>query len=167
MIEYPRLTLHNGKELPVLRFHPWIFSGAIKTQDSNIKDGDVVEVYSAKQQFLGMAQYQKGSITGRIISFSKQQVNVDFWVKKIEKAFAYRQFLNLANNSHTNVYRLIFGEGDGCPGLIMDFYNGHIVFQAHSIGMHKCRIDITEALKNVYGSNLKSVYDKSSDTLPK
>lgn len=167
MIEYPKLTLHNGKELPVLRFHPWIFSGAIKTQDSNIADGDVVEVYSAKQQFLGMAQYQKGSITGRIISFSKQQITIDFWVKKIEKAFLYRQFLNLANNPHTNVYRLIFGEGDGCPGLIMDFYNGHVVFQAHSIGMHKSRVDITEALKNVYGTHLKSVYDKSSETLPK
>ncbi len=167
MIEYPRLTLHNGKELPVLRFHPWIFSGAIKTQDSNITDGDVVEVYSAKQQFLGMAQYQKGSITGRIISFSKQQVNIDFWVKKIEKAFAYRQFLNLADNPHTNVYRLIFGEGDGCPGLIMDFYNGHVVFQAHSIGMHKSRTDIAEALKKAYGAGLKSVYDKSSETLPK
>jgi 23S rRNA (cytosine1962-C5)-methyltransferase len=167
MIEYPRLTLHNGKELPVLRFHPWIFSGAIKTQDSNIMDGDTVEIYSAKQQFLGMAQYQKGSITGRIISFSKQQVTVDFWVKKIEKSFEYRRFLNLADNPHTNVYRLVFGEGDGCPGLIMDFYNGHVVFQAHSIGMHKSRTDITEALKKVYGANLKSVYDKSSETLPK
>jgi 23S rRNA (cytosine1962-C5)-methyltransferase len=167
MIDYPKLTLHNGKELPVLRFHPWIFSGAIKITDANIIDGDIVEVYSAKQQFLGMAQYQKGSITGRIISFSKQQVNVDFWIKKIEKAFAYREFLNLANNPHTNVYRLVFGEGDGCPGLIMDFYNGHVVFQAHSIGMHKCRVDITEALKKVYGTNLKSVYDKSSETLPK
>jgi 23S rRNA (cytosine1962-C5)-methyltransferase len=167
MIEYPRLTLHNGKELPVLRFHPWIFSGAIKTQDSNIKDGDIVEIYSAKQQFLGMAQYQKGSITGRIISFSKHQVTVDFWVKKIEKSFEYRRFLNLAANPHTNVYRLVFGEGDGCPGLIMDFYNGNVVFQAHSIGMHKSRTDITEALKKVYGANLKSVYDKSSETLPK
>ncbi|MES2514569.1 MAG: class I SAM-dependent rRNA methyltransferase [Bacteroidota bacterium] len=167
MIEYPKLTLHNGKELPVLRFHPWIFSGAIKTQDSNIKDGDVVEVYSAKQQFLGMAQYQKGSITGRIISFSKQQVNVDFWVKKIEKSFEYRRFLNLAGNPHTNVYRLVFGEGDGCPGLIMDFYNGHVVFQAHSIGMHKSRTEIAEALQKVYGAHLKSVYDKSSETLPK
>jgi 23S rRNA (cytosine1962-C5)-methyltransferase len=166
MIEYPRLTLHNGKELPVLRFHPWIFSGAIKTTDPGIGDGDIVEIYSAKQQFLGMAQYQKGSITGRIISFSKQQVNVDFWTKKIEKAFAYRRFLNLEGNPHTNVYRLVFGEGDGCPGLIMDHYNGHVVFQAHSIGMHKCRADITEALKKVYGAALKSVYDKSSETLP-
>ncbi|MBC7696008.1 MAG: class I SAM-dependent rRNA methyltransferase [Burkholderiales bacterium] len=167
MIEYPKITLQNGKELPVLRFHPWIFSGAIKTQDTHIKDGDVVEIYSAKQQFLGMAQYQKASITGRIISFSKQQINIDFWVNKIEKAFAYRQFLNLAGNPHTNVYRLIFGEGDGCPGLIMDYYNGHVVFQAHSIGMHKCRTDIAEALKKVYGDTLKSVYDKSSETLPK
>lgn len=166
MKDYPKLTLHHGKELPVLRFHPWIFSGAIKSQDENIADGDVVEVYSAKQQFLGMAQYQKGSITGRIISFSKQHINVDFWVKKIERAFAYRRFLNLIDTPSTNVYRLVFGEGDGCPGLVMDFYNGHIVFQAHSIGMHKCRQDVTEALKKVYGIALKSVYDKSSETLP-
>ena len=166
MNSYPRLTLHNGKELPVQRFHPWVFSGAVKMADANLNDGDVVEVYSAKQQFLGMAQYQKGSITGRIISFSKQQINVDFWVKKIEKAYAYRQFLSLTNNPQTNVYRLIFGEGDGCPGLIMDYYNGHVVFQAHSIGMHKSRFDITEALKKVYGSALISVYDKSSETLP-
>ncbi|MES2566381.1 MAG: class I SAM-dependent rRNA methyltransferase [Bacteroidota bacterium] len=167
MIEYPKIILQNGKESPVLRFHPWIFSGAIKTQDAGINDGDVVEIYSAKEQFLGMAQYQKGSITGRIISFSKQQISVDFWVKKIEKAVHYREFLNLAKNSHTNVYRLIFGEGDGCPGLIMDYYNGHVVFQAHSIGMHKCRTDITEALRKVYGDALISVYDKSSETLPK
>jgi 23S rRNA (cytosine1962-C5)-methyltransferase len=166
MIEYPKLTLHNGKELPLLRFHPWVFSGAIKITDADVTDGDVVEVYSAKQQFLGMAQYQKGSITGRVISFSKQQINVDFWVKKIEKAFVYRQFLNLADNPNTNVYRLIFGEGDGLPGLILDYYNGHVVFQSHSIGMHKARLDITEALKQVFKSGLKSVYDKSSETLP-
>lgn len=163
---YPQLVLHNGKELPLQRFHPWVFSGAIKQSDSDIQDGDVVEVYSAKHQFLGMAQYQKGSITGRIISFSKQKIDVDFWTKKIEKAYQYRIFLNLANNPYTNVYRLIFGEGDGLPGLILDYYNGHVVFQAHSIGMHKARLDITEALKNVFSDRLKSVYDKSSETLP-
>ncbi len=166
MIEYPKMTLQNGKELPVLRFHPWIFSGAIKQQDANIQDGDIIEVYSAKQQFLGMAQYQKGSITGRIISFSKQQVNIDFWVKKIQRALDYRKFLELEGNPHTNVYRLVFGEGDGAPGLIMDYYDGHVVFQAHSIGMHKCRTDIAEALQQVYKQQLKSVYDKSSETLP-
>lgn len=166
MKSYPQLVLHNGKEQPLQRFHPWVFSGAIKHSDADIQDGDVVEVYSAKQQFLGMAQYQKGSITGRIISFSKQQIDVDFWVKKIEKAYQYRVFLNLAESSHTNVYRLIFGEGDGLPGLILDYYNGHVVFQAHSIGMHKARVDITEALKRVFKDRLVSVYDKSSETLP-
>jgi len=166
MIQYPKMTLQNGKELPVLRFHPWIFSGAIKHQDGGLKDGDIVEVYSAKEQFLGMAQYQKGSITGRIISFSKQQINVDFWVKKIQRAFDYRKFLNLEGNPQTNVYRLVFGEGDGAPGLIMDYYDGHVVLQAHSIGMHLCRKDIAEALQHVYKQQLKSVYDKSSETLP-
>ena len=166
MTEYPKLILHNGKEEPIQRFHPWVFSGAIKITDSNIVDGDIVEIYSAKQQFLGVAHYQKASITARIISFSKQHIDVSFWVKKIEKALAFRGFLNLANNPNTNVFRLVFGEGDGLPGLIMDYYDGHIVFQAHSIGMHKSRIDITEALKQVFKSGLKSVYDKSSETLP-
>lgn len=166
MSDYPKMTLQNGKELPVLRFHPWIFSGAVKQQDPSLKDGDVMEVYSAKEQFLGMAQYQRGSITGRIISFSKQKINVDFWVKKIQRAYDYRRFLNLEGNPQTNVYRLVFGEGDGAPGLIMDYYDGHVVFQAHSIGMHMCRMDIAEALKQVYQGRLRSVYDKSSETLP-
>lgn len=166
MTEYPKLILHNGKEEPIQRFHPWVFSGAIKITDSNIVDGDIVEIYSAKQQFLGMAHYQKASITARIISFSKQQIDVNFWTKKIEKALAFRGFLNLTNNPNTNVFRLVFGEGDGLPGLIMDYYDGHIVFQAHSIGMHKSRMDITEALKQVFKNLLKSVYDKSSETLP-
>jgi 23S rRNA (cytosine1962-C5)-methyltransferase len=166
MMTYPKITLNSGKEFPVQRFHPWIFSGAIKQADSNLTDGDIVEIYSAKEQFLGMAHYQKASISARIISFSKEQINVEFWIKKIKKAFAYREFLNLSNNTHTNVYRLVFGEGDGMPGLILDVYNGHIVFQAHSIGMHLSRKKITEALIIVYGNALKSVYDKSSETLP-
>jgi 23S rRNA (cytosine1962-C5)-methyltransferase len=107
MSNYPKIVLQNGKELPLLRFHPWIFSGAIKQQDAGIADGDVVEVYSAKQQFLGMAHFQKGSISARVISFSKQHVNIEFWIKKIEKSFQFRQFLNLASNPNTNVYRLI------------------------------------------------------------
>ena len=166
MTTYPKITLNSGKEFPVQRFHPWIFSGAIKQADSNLADGDIVEIYSAKEQFLGMAHYQKASISARVISFRKEEINVDFWVKKIQKAFAYREFLNLSNNPRTNVYRLVFGEGDGIPGLILDVYNSHIVFQAHSIGMHLSRKKITEALIIVYGNALKSVYDKSSETLP-
>ena len=166
MSTYSTITLQNGKEEAIKRFHPWVFSGAIKSIDTNITDGDVIELYSAKQQFLGMAHYQKASISARIISFSKQDIDVNFWISKIEKAVQYRSFLGLINNPTTNVFRLVFGEGDGLPGLILDYYDGHIVFQAHSIGMHKSRIDITEALKHVFGAKLKSVYDKSSETLP-
>lgn len=166
MSQYSKIVLHPGKEVSPQRFHPWIFSGAIKQQDSNLADGAIVEIYSSKDQFLGMAHYQKGSISARIFSFSKQNVNVDFWAKKIEKSIQFRQFLNLIDNPNTNVFRLIFGEGDGLPGLIMDYYDGHVVFQAHSIGMHLCRHDITEALKLVFKIKLKSVYDKSSETLP-
>lgn len=166
MSQYSKIVLHPGKEVSPQRFHPWIFSGAIKQHDANLADGAIVEIYSSKDQFLGMAHYQKGSISARIFSFSKQTVNVDFWSKKIEKAIHFRQFLNLVDNPNTNVFRLIFGEGDGLPGLIMDYYDGHVVFQAHSIGMHLCRHDITEALKLVFNMKLKSVYDKSSETLP-
>lgn len=166
MSQYSKIILHPGKEVSPQRFHPWIFSGAIKQQESNLADGAIVEIYSSKDQFLGMAHYQKGSISARIFSFSKQNVNVDFWAKKIEKSIQFRQFLNLIDNPDTNVFRLIFGEGDGLPGLIMDYYDGHVVFQAHSIGMHLCRHDITEALKLVFKIKLKSVYDKSSETLP-
>lgn len=166
MSQYSKIILHPGKEVSPQRFHPWIFSGAIKQQESNLADGAIVEIYSSKDQFLGMAHYQKGSISARIFSFSKQNVNVDFWAKKIEKSIQFRQFLNLIDNPNTNVFRLIFGEGDGLPGLIMDYYDGHVVFQAHSIGMHLCRHDITEALKLVFKIKLKSVYDKSSETLP-
>jgi 23S rRNA (cytosine1962-C5)-methyltransferase len=166
MSQYSKIVLHPGKEVSPQRFHPWIFSGAIKQQESNLADGAIVEIYSSKDQFLGMAHFQKGSISARIFSFSKQNVNVDFWAKKIEKSIQFRQFLNLIDNPNTNVFRLIFGEGDGLQGLIMDYYDGHVVFQAHSIGMHLCRHDITEALKLVFKIKLKSVYDKSSETLP-
>lgn len=166
MANYSTITLQNGKDEAIKRFHPWVFSGAIKSMESNLNDGDIVELYSAKQQFLGMAHYQKASISARVISFSKQVIDVNFWITKIEKAIEYRRFLGLINNPNTNVFRLVFGEGDGMPGLILDYYDGHIVFQAHSIGMHKSRMDITEALKQVFQSTLKSVYDKSSETLP-
>lgn len=169
MPNYSTITLQHGKDEAIKRFHPWVFSGAINASASSatkLEDGDIVELYSAKQQFLGMAHYQKASISARVISFSKQTIDVNFWITKIEKAIQYRTFLGLINNPNTNVFRLVFGEGDGMPGLILDYYNGHIVFQAHSIGMHKSRVDITEALKQVFKDKLKSVYDKSSETLP-
>jgi 23S rRNA (cytosine1962-C5)-methyltransferase len=161
-----KITLHNGKEQSLLRFHPWVFSGAIKIKDGDIEEGDIVEVYSAKQQFLGVGHYQNSSISVRLFSFEKVEINEQFWFNKINKAYEYRLHLGILNEN-TNVCRLIFGEGDGLPGLIIDYYDGHIVFQAHSIGMHMSRKMILEALQSTFGVNLKSVYDKSAETLPK
>lgn len=161
-----KITLHNGKEHSLLRFHPWVFSGAIKVKDGDIQEGDLVEVYSAKQQFLGIGHYTNASISVRIISFTQVEINDEFWFNKISKAYAYRKALGILNEN-TNVCRLIFGEGDGLPGLIIDYYDGHIVFQAHSIAMHMNKDNIVKALQKTFGDGLKSVYDKSSETLPK
>jgi 23S rRNA (cytosine1962-C5)-methyltransferase len=160
-----RITLHNGKEQSPLRFHPWIFSGAIKIKD-DVQEGDLVEVYSAKQQFLGIGHYTNASISVRLISFKQVEINEEFWFNKINSAYQYRKDLGILNE-RTNVCRLIFGEGDGLPGLIIDYYNGHVVFQAHSIAMHMNKENIIKALQKTFGDNLKSVYDKSSETLPK
>lgn len=165
-MNYKKLVLHKGKEEALQRFHPWIFSGAIKVADAGMQDGEVVEIWSAGNQFLAMAHYQKGSITARILSYKQEPIDAAFWEAKIAKAYEYRSFLNLTDNTHTNVYRLVFGEGDGLPGLVLDYYAGHVVFQAHSIGMHANRMDICHALKAVLKDKLLSVYDKSSETLP-
>ncbi len=163
---YPKIILQKGKDEAIKRFHPWIFSGAIKSMDSLIKEGDIVEVYSYNDQFLGIGFYHQSSIAVRLISFSKQVINLDFWIKKIQHAFQFRVFLNLANSQHTNIYRLIFGEGDSLSSLIIDYVNGHCVFQAHTIAMHMQRNEIVEALKFIYKEKLISVYDKSIETLP-
>lgn len=165
-MSYKKLVLHKGKEEALQRFHPWIFSGAIKMADAGLQDGEIVEIWSAGNQFLAMAHYQKGSITARILSYKQEPIDAAFWEAKISKAYEYRSFLNLTDNAHTNVYRLVFGEGDGLPGLVLDYYAGHVVFQAHSIGMHTNRMDICEALKAVLKDKLISVYDKSSETIP-
>lgn len=165
-MQYKKIILQNGKEQALQRFHPWIFSGAIKIADGDLKDGDIVEIYSASQAFLAMAHYQKGSITARILSYRQEPIDAGFWMQKIKKAYDYRSFLNLTDNEQTDVYRLVFGEGDGLPGLILDYYAGHVVLQAHSIGMHVNRMEICEALKAVLKDKLLSIYDKSAETLP-
>ena len=161
-----KITLHNGKEQSLLRFHPWVFSGAIKVKEGDIQEGDIVEVYSAKQQFLGVGHFQNSSISVRLFSFVKTEISEEFWFSKIKKAYEYRLQLGILNGD-TTVCRLVCGEGDGLPGLIMDYYDGHVVFQAHSIGMHMSKDVIVKALQNTFGDKLKSVYDKSSETLPK
>ncbi|MFL5752511.1 MAG: class I SAM-dependent rRNA methyltransferase [Bacteroidia bacterium] len=162
-----KITLNKGKEQSALRFHPWIFSGAIRSVEGKPADGDIVEVYSNQGQFLGTGHFQNGSITVRLFTFTKQEINSAFWLSKLQAAYNYRKNVGLAESTETNAYRLVFGEADELPGLIIDYYNGHIVLQSHSIGMHLIRNEIVAALKKIYGEKLLTIYDKSKETLPK
>lgn len=165
MNEIAKIVLNTGKDQSPRRFHPWIFSGAVKKVPENLKNGDVVEVYSSKDEYLGTGHYQKGSIMVRLFSFEKIVPDVAFWKLKIQKAFYYRQSIGLTNDLNTNVYRLVYGEGDGLPGLVIDYYNGTAVIQAHSIGMYRERNNLAEALKEIYGGKLTAIYDKSKESL--
>ncbi len=164
---YPRLILQKGKEVSLFRKHHWVFSGALAKKEDGIQNGDLVAVYSSKNDFLGIGHYALGSIMVRIISFEERTIDATFWKEKIRAAHAVREALNLTQQNETTVYRLVHGEGDGLPGLIIDYYNGTAVIQAHHIGMHQHLQAITEALRAVYGKQLKGVYDKSGETLPK
>ncbi|MBA3680852.1 MAG: class I SAM-dependent rRNA methyltransferase [Bacteroidetes bacterium] len=166
-MEYSKITLGKGKEFSLQRKHPWVFSGAISKKDNNLADGDIVEVYSQQNQFLGMGYFSNGgSISVRIISFEKTIIDENFWFEKINKAWQYRLHLNILNE-RTNVCRLFFGEGDGVPGLILDYYDGHVVLQAHSWGVYLQKENIVAAIQKVLGNKLKSMYDKSAETLNK
>lgn len=166
MSHYPKIYLAAGKEHSLKRFHPWVFSGAIKRTEGELSDGVIVEVYSSRNEFLGIGHYQAGSITVRIFSFEQVNPDYDYWKSKIEAAYRVRKETGLTEGEKTNVFRLIYGEGDGMPGLIIDVYNDTAVIQAHSIGMHLMKDQIAEALKDVLGENLNAIYDKSEETLP-
>jgi len=169
-----KVILHHGKDHSVKRFHPWVFSGAIKKislppdyPKDDLSEGDIVEVYTSQNEFLGMGHYQIGSIAIRMFSFKQVTPDFEFWKSKIQKAYNFRTQLNLTNNPHTNCYRLFFGEGDGLPGFIIDYYNGTAVFQSHSIGMHLIKHELVKALQEVMEEKLVAVYDKSEETMPK
>lgn len=164
--KYSRVILKSGKEQSLQRFHPWIFSGAIQEIVGRVEEGDVVEVVSSKKEFLAMGHVQVGSIAVRIFSFDKVEPDFNFWKGKLDRALDVRKKLGLVDNPDTNVYRLVHGEGDGMPGLIVDFYNGTAVMQAHSAGMYVIRETIAKALKEVMGDRLVAVYDKSEKTVP-
>jgi 23S rRNA (cytosine1962-C5)-methyltransferase len=164
--KYASIILNKGKEQSVKRYHPWIFSGAINKMDNPVSEGEVVKVYSSSNEFLGIGHYQIGSIAVRIFSFKEIESDSDFWKNKIIKAVELRQKIGLFNNSETNVFRLINAEGDGMPGLIVDFYNGVVVMQAHSVGMFLIREKLAELFKEILGEKLVAIYDKSEKTLP-
>ena len=164
--EFVKVVLKSGKDQSLLRFHPWVFSGAIKKMYGTPAEGDLVKVYSNKDQFLGIGHYQVGSIAIRIVSFEEIEPDYDFWKSKIESAWNLRKMTGFDNNPETNVFRLIHAEGDGMPGLIVDFYNGTAVMQMHSIGMYLIREELVKALQEVMGDKLKAIYNKSEKTLP-
>ncbi|PLX22951.1 MAG: RlmI/RlmK family 23S rRNA methyltransferase, partial [Marinilabiliales bacterium] len=165
-MNYPKVILKSGKDQSVRRYHPWIFSGAIKKIIGNVNEGDLVMVTDNKDEFLALGHYQIGSIAVRIISFENNEINNNFWKQKIFNAYKLRKEFGLAENENNNVYLLVHAEGDGLPGLIIDFYNGTAVLQMHSIGMFLNKEAIIDALREVYGENLKAVYDKSESTIP-
>lgn len=166
MEETARIVLKPGKDQSLKRFHPWVFSGAIKKIYGNLNEGSLVSVYSNKDEYLGLGHYQIGSIAVRIISFSEVEPGCNFWKNKIESAWNLRKNLGLADNPETNVFRLIHAEGDGMPGLIVDFYNGTAVMQMHSAGMYFIREKLVKTLREVLGGHLKAVYNKSAKTMP-
>jgi 23S rRNA (cytosine1962-C5)-methyltransferase len=165
--QFIKVILNSGKDHSLRRFHPWVFSGAIKKITGEVKEGDIIEVYSSQHELLGMGHFQIGSIAVRMFSFTQVLPDFQFWKSKIQAAYNFRTQLNLTNNSQTNCYRLCFGEGDGLPGFIIDFYNGTAVFQTHSIGVHLIKEQFVKALQEVMGDSLKAVYDKSEETMPK
>lgn len=160
-----QLTLKKGKEYSIQRFHPWIFSGAIAKMDGGVIDGSWVSVLDTTGKILGHGHYQNGSIAVRILSFDPELPTEDLYTQKISAAYVLRQKAGVISNE-TNAFRLIHGEGDGLPGLIVDYYEGVAVMQAHSIGMHTDRMKIAEALQQVLNEKLNAVYYKSKATLP-
>ena len=161
-----KIILKPRREESLLRYHPWVFSGAIAQIVGHPAEGDLVSVCSADGKLLACGHYQIGSIAVRILSFDEDPTLPDFWERMLLRAYQLREAYGLAQNERTNCYRLVHGEGDGLPGLIVDYYNGVCVLQAHSVGMFRAKNAICEALKTVYGELLKAVYDKSSGTAP-
>jgi 23S rRNA (cytosine1962-C5)-methyltransferase len=156
--------LKQGRDHSVKRFHPWIFSGGIESVEGNPQDGDWVEVRDASKKTVGFGHYQKGTITVRVISFLAEKPTENLYVDKISKAFQTRLDTKVISD-FTNAYRLVHGEGDGLPGLIIDMYHGVAVMQAHSPGMHNDRQLIADAIKEVLKETLSAVYYKSQATL--
>lgn len=161
-----KVYLKPKKEESLLRFHPWVFSGAIARVEGNPEEGEVVEVYTSDKQYIATGHYQIGSIAVRVLSFKKEEINHDFWVRRLTVARDLRQALRLINTEKNNACRLVHGEGDNLPGLIIDLYDHTAVMQAHSAGMHIYRHEIASALKEVMGDTVQNIYYKSETTLP-
>lgn len=163
---YKQIFLKRGKEESLKRFHPWIFSGAIHHMDEGIEEGETVRVITAAGEFIAVGHYQIGSIAVRVLSFEDIEINTDFWCERLQSALDVRIGVGIADSPINNTYRLVHGEGDYLPGLVIDCYGSTAVMQAHSVGMHVCRNEICQALVQVMGDRIANVYYKSETTLP-
>lgn len=163
---YKQIFLKRGKEESLKRFHPWIFSGAIHHMDDGIEEGETVRVITAAGEFIAVGHYQIGSIAVRVLSFEDIEFNTDFWCERLQSALDVRIGVGIADSPTNNTYRLVHGEGDYLPGLVIDCYGSTAVMQAHSVGMHVCRNEICQALVQVMGDRIANVYYKSETTLP-
>ncbi len=165
-MNYIKIQLKPGKEDSLKRFHPWVFSGAIAYFETQPVEGDLVEVVDSKGNFLAIGHCQVGSIAVRVLTFEKEEINDAFWRKRLQVAFDLRKGLGLVDGERNNTYRLVHGEGDNLPGLVIDVYAHTAVMQAHAPGMHYVREELARALVEVSGAEIKHVYYKSETTLP-
>ena len=166
MSNYKKIFLKKGKDESLLRFHPWVFSGAIASMDDGIEEGDIVSVINANGDFIATGHYQIGSIAVRVLTFENVEIDNNFWNERLSSALQMRIRIGIADNPHNNTYRLVHGEGDNLPGLVVDVYGETAVMQAHSVGIHVCRKVIAEELVKVADGRIKNVFYKSETTLP-
>lgn len=165
-MSYKKVFLKPGKEESLKRFHPWVFSGAIARVEGEPEEGEVVDVYTSKKEFIACGHFQIGSIAVRVLSFRQEPIDHAFWVRRLQVAKDLRCALGVLGNPQNNTYRLVHGEGDNLPGLIIDVYDHTAVMQAHSAGMHLDRMVVAEALEEVMGDVIQHIYCKSETTLP-
>ena len=163
---YKNIYLKKGKEDSLKRFHPWVFSGAIAHMDDGIEEGDIVRVITQSGAFIALGHYQIGSIAVRVLSFQDIAIDDDFWKQRLAAALLMRQCAGIADKPENNTFRLVHGEGDNLPGLVIDCYGKTAVMQAHSVGMHVCRNVIARQLVEVMGNRIENVFYKSETTLP-
>lgn len=163
-----RVHLRRGKEESLQRNHPWVFSGAIEriSEEMPLNEGDIVEVVTKQGDFIAKGHWQIGSIAVRVLSFEQEDIDQAWWNRRISEAKGVREALGLVDNTTTTCYRLVHGEGDLLPGLVIDIYERKAVVQCHSVGMYRSREAIAEALREAYGARLDAIYDKSAQTLP-
>ncbi len=155
---YPSVFLKKGKDQSIKRYHRWIFSGALEISEVSPEDGEIVEIFNNEGNYMATGHFQDSNIAVRVLSFTRQEINYEFWIAVLTKAFQLRQAIGLTESHETTGYRLVFGEGDDLPGLVIDYYNGAVIIQSHSSGMFRNRELVAGAIRELYGKKLHTIY---------